>query len=267
MIQQAIDFREESEALYRLLSPLKSEELERKTQFKGWTILDVIGHLHLWNWAADLSLMDPDAFRAFFQKFAEEAVTLGMRKAELNWLEGLKISDLLHTWRQYYLEMSERFAGANPKARVPWAGPDMSVRSSITARLMETWAHGQEVYDLMGVVRSNTDRIKNIVVLGVNTFNWTFTVHAVEIPGPMPYLRLKAPSGDIWEWGDSSTDNRIEGLAEEFCQVVTQVRNIGDTRLGVTGETARQWMAIAQCFAGPPEQPPAVGTRYTARST
>jgi len=79
----------------------------------------------------------------------------------------------------------------------------------------------------------------------------------------MPYLRLMAPSGEQWEWGDVSTDNLIEGSAEEFCQVVTQVRNIRDTRLNVIGDTANQWMAIAQCFVGPPEQPPAVGTRFT----
>ena len=159
--------------------------------------------------------------------------------------------------------MSERFYNANPKARVPWAGPDMSVRSSITARVMETWAHGQEVFDLLGVVRNNTDRIKNVVVLGLNTFLWAFSLHGLDAPDSMPYLRLMAPSGEQWEWGDVSTDNLIEGSAEEFCQVVTQVRNIRDTRLNVIGDTANQWMAIAQCFVGPPEQPPAVGTRFT----
>ena len=139
----------------------------------------------------------------------------------------------------------------------------MSVRSSITARLMETWAHGQEVFDQLGVVRVNTDRIRNIVVLGVNTYPWSFRVRGMDVPGPMPYLRLTAPSGETWEWGDVSADTRIEGSAEEFCQVVTQVRNIGDTRLSVAGDAARQWMSIAQCFAGPPEKPPAVGTRFT----
>ncbi len=262
MIQQAIDFREESEALYQLIDPLRDEEYERKTQFKGWTIHDVIGHLHLWNWAADLSLTDADAFGAFFKKIVDKLLSVGWRKAEEEWLNGLRNRELLDTWRQYYLEMSERFAGADPKQRVPWAGPDMSVRSSISARFMETWAHGQAVYDLMGVVRINSDRIKNIAVLGANTFDWTFTVHGMEVPGPMPYLRLTAPSSERWAWGDPSIENRIEGSAEEFCQVVTQVRNIGDTTLVVKGDTANQWMAIAQCFAGPPEQPPPAGTRF-----
>ena len=265
MLQQAIDFREESEALYQLVAPLTQEQLEQKTQFKGWRILDVVSHLHMWNWAADLSLTDRDGFSAFLKEFMEEAMSNGLRAAEQKQLEKLGVSDMVPTWHDYSLAMSDRFAAAQPKDRVPWAGPDMSVRSSITARLMETWAHGQEVYDQLGVIRKNQDRIKNIVVLGVNTFTWTFTVHGVEVPGPMPYLRLTAPSGETWEWGDPSSDNRIEGAAEQFCQVVTQVRNIGDTKLEVTGDTATRWMAMAQCFAGPPEQPPPVGTRHTLK--
>ena len=49
----------------------------------------------------------------------------------------------------------------------------MSVRSSITARHMETWAHGQEIFDQLGFERIDTDRIKNIVVIGVN-IGWTY---------------------------------------------------------------------------------------------
>ena len=50
-------------------------------------------------------------------------------------------------------------------------GSDMSVRSSISARHMETWAHAQELYDSLGVKRVNHDRIKNIVVIGNNTLS------------------------------------------------------------------------------------------------
>jgi uncharacterized protein (TIGR03084 family) len=137
----------------------------------------------------------------------------------------------------------------------------MSARSSITARLMETWAHGQEVYDQLGSVRLNKDRIRNIVVLGVNTYAWTFSNRKQPVPEPMPYLVLTSPSGEIWTYGEDQADNRIEGAAEEFCQVVTQVRNVADTRLTVLGTNATAWMEQAQCFAGPPQPPPAPGTR------
>lgn len=72
---------------------------------------------------------------------------------------------------------------------------------------------------------------------------------------------LTAPSGAQWIFGEESATDRIGGEAHEFCQAVTQTRNIADTRLVVIGPAANAWMAIAQCFAGPPEVPPAPGTR------
>ena len=139
----------------------------------------------------------------------------------------------------------------------------MSARSSISARLMETWAHGQEVFDHLGVVRADADRIKSIAVLGTNTFSWTYATRGETPAGPMPYVRLTAPSGDIWEFGEPSTDEMVEGSASEFCQVVTQVRNIADTQIRVVGPLATDWMSKAQCLAGAPETPPAPGTRFT----
>jgi len=265
MISQAIDFREESDALYQLLEPVADEDYDRKTLFKDWSVNRVLGHLHMWNWAADVSLTDSDAFDKFIAKLMEamgSGDTLG--DFEEKWLDGLKGKKLLSAWRDFYMEMSGRFEAADPKLRVKWAGPDMSARSSITARLMETWAHGQEVYDLLGVVRENKDRIKNIAVLGMNTFGWTHINRGMAVPENKPYVKLTGPSGAVWEWNDPSEDNYIEGAAVEFCQVVTQARSIGDTSLTVAGEVATQWMSIAQCFAGGPEEPPKPGARYTA---
>jgi uncharacterized protein (TIGR03084 family) len=263
MIQQAIDFREESDALHKLVEPLRGEDFERATQFKAWTINDVLGHLHIWNWAADLTLKDSAAFDAFLQEVAAYLGKGSLREFENNWLKGLKGRELLEEWHTFCVAMADRYAAADPKARVKWAGPDMSVRSKITARLMETWAHGQEVYDVLGVRRIDADRIKNIALLGVNTFGWTFACRGMEAPGKPPYVKLTAPSGETWEWNEPSEESRVEGSATEFCQVVTQVRNIADTGLNVKGEVATRWMSIAQCFAGPPEEPPAPGTRFT----
>lgn len=262
MIQQAIDFREESEALYRLLEPVKDEDFERVTQFKNWKINDVLTHLHIWNWAADLTLKDSAGFQDFLQQVAGALGKGSLREFENNWIRGLKNRALLEEWHTFCLAMSDRYAAADPKARVKWAGPDMSVRSKITARLMETWAHGQGVYDLLGVRRVDQDRIKNIALLGVNTFGWTFACRGLEAPGSPPYVKLTAPSGEIWEWNEPSEEDRVEGSATEFCQVVTQTRNIADTALKVKGDAATRWMSMAQCFAGPPEGPPAPGTRF-----
>ena len=262
MLQQALDFREESEAVFALLNGLDDQDWGRKTQFKEWTLNDIIAHLHMGNYAADLSLQDTNAFLDLVKEFAAGSQQYGRLAFTQVWLNGLRDRTLLHHWRDFSLGMTERFAVADPKKRVQWFGPDMSVRSSITARLMETWAHSQAIYDLLGQTRANTDRIKNVVVMGVNTFGWTFTNRNLTVPPDIPSLRLSAPSGEIWEWNQPAQENRIEGSAVEFCQVVTQVRNIADTSLRVSGDTATRWMAIAQCFAGPPEEPPAPGSRF-----
>ena len=262
MFQQVSDFRDESEALYRLMQPLGEEAFGAVTQFKQWTFNDILGHLHLWNHAADLSLADEAAFQAFLGQVMQSVASGSLRAFEKQWLAGLSGRELLERWYGFVRDMSKRFGAADPQARVKWAGPDMSVRSSITARLMETWAHGQAIYDALGVERVDADRIRNIAVLGVNTFGWTFRNRRQEVPPRMPYVRLTAPSGSLWEWGEPSETDRVEGSATEFCQVVTQTRNVQDTALCVNGDTATEWMSIAQCFAGPPEQPPAPGTRF-----
>ena len=261
-MQQAEDFRAESAALAKLLDNVPEEEFSKSTLFKSWTISAVLQHLYFWNEMAGFQLTDENKLSELLKKVMSHDE--GMRGFENAYLEGLSGRKLLEAWSAGFQRTADLFAQADPKQRLKWAGPDMSARSSITARLMETWAHGQEIYDALGVVRENTDRIQNIVVLGVNTFGWTFLNRGEPVPEPMPHLALTAPSGAVWTYGEPSRDERIEGLAEEFCQVVTQVRNVADTSLRVTGPHATAWMSKAQCFAGPPETPPAPGQRKTS---
>ena len=264
-LQQAYDFRDESDSIYGVLSSLSDDDFKKETLFKKWTFNDVIGHLHIWNYAANISLINEEEF----DKYAIDALKVlgnggSIREFERTILKEINGKELLTLWKNYYSEVADNFATADPKKRVKWMGPDMSVRSSITARLMETWSHSQALYDALGIVRKNQDRIKNIVILGNNTFKWCYLVHGKSLPEETPYLKLTAPSGEVWEFNDKENINKIEGLAEEFCQVVAQVRNIKDVNLTLTGDIAKQWMSIAQCFAGPPEQPPLPGHRKIA---
>lgn len=261
-MQQAEDFRAESRALHDCVAGVPAARFSEATQFKGWGIHDVLQHLHFWNRMAFLQLEDEAELVRLLKAMAAPGGS--MRAFETEQLDGLAGKALVEAWERQFEVTADRFAAADPKARLKWAGPDMSARSSITARLMETWAHGQEVYDDLGLVRKNEDRIGSIVTLGVNTFAWTYATRRQTPPGEMPHLVLRAPSGAVWTYGTVSEAERIEGLAEEFCQVVTQVRNIADTRLIVTGPVAADWMSKAQCFAGPPTEPPRPGTRFTA---
>ena len=261
MFEQPADFLAESDALHALLERLPDADFDRPTRFKQWTINHVLAHLHLGNWAALETVINEPGYLAFRAERKATVPPMPMREFEKRWAGGLQGRALLAAWRELYPQVARTFQATDPKRRLKWAGPDMSARSSISARLMETWAHGQAVYDLLGVERQDGDRIRNIVVLGINTFGWTFTVHEQPVPERMPQVRLTAPSGALWTFGDASESECIEGQATEFCQMVTQVRNVADTSLRVTGPVASHWMRIAQAFAGPPETPPAPGTR------
>jgi len=262
-LSQALDFRDECDALHAALENAPAEAWAAPTQFKAWTFDDILGHLYFFDHAAEIAARSRDEIQALFREiFQASATGVSLIDYSRRWLHGCAGRDLLQRWRGQYQRLADIYAVLEPGHRLAWAGPDMSARSFMSARQMETWAHGQAIFDALGVDRVEHDRLRNIAVMGVNTFDWTFKVNRREVPAAKPYVRLTSPSGAAWEWNDPASPERVEGSAVEFCRVVTQTRNVLDTRLAVTGEVARQWMASAQCFAGAPEPPPAPGTRF-----
>ncbi len=266
MISEAHDFKAESDNLAAILADLEDAQFDKVTLFKAWTINDVIGHLHLWNHAADLTLADPDKFTSFITSAVQKLMAgISHRDIQTEWFGGKSGRVLYDEWCAAYPRLADRYQNADPEHRVKWAGPDMSVRSCIIARQMETWAHAQAVFDLLGLTRKNSDRLKNVAHIGVTTYSWSYKVNGLDPVLPKPYVRLTAPSGAVWEWNDPQKDNQVSGSAEEFCQIVTQTRNVGDTNLTTVGDAARKWMEIAQCFAGAAETPPAAGERFKTK--
>ncbi|MBT3332958.1 MAG: TIGR03084 family protein [Rhodospirillaceae bacterium] len=262
MTELAGDLRDEGDELYALLATLSEEDWQRPTPFKDWTPNYVIEHLFMGDWMNTISLNDPDRFVEISARraAAREAgqITMGLEIVDEDVGQG---AELLAAWRAQLHRLCDIFAASDAKRRMKWVGPDMSVRSAATARLMETWAHGQDIYDLLRQTRPAHDRIRNIAALGVNTYGWSFQNSGLETPQPIPHVRLTAPSGDVWTWNEPDENNLVEGPAVDFCHVVTQGRHIDEVGLTVVGENARQWMAIAQCFAGDAKTPPAVGER------
>jgi len=260
---QALDFRDECDALHSALENAPAEAWAEPTQFKCWTFDDVLGHLYFFDHAAEIAARSRDEIQALFRDILQAGATgVPLIDYSRRWLQGCAGTALLERWRTQYQRLAEIYAGFEPGHRLAWAGPDMSARSFMSARQMETWAHGQAIFDALGIDRVEHDRLRNIAVMGINTFDWTFKVNRRDVPAVKPYVRLISPSGALWEWNDPATVERVEGSAVEFCRVVTQTRNLADTNLAVTGGIARQWLERAQCFAGPPEQPPAPGTRF-----
>lgn len=261
-LKEAADFLEESRTLAALLEGESEATFAKATQFKGWTINDVLVHLHFWNKAVDLAATDEAGFKAMLEPLMAALTKGGLRAYEDGTIPE-RGRALFTLWKATAEDIATRFAEIDPKQRIPWVGPSMSARSAITARQMETWAHGFEVFDLLGRIRPESDRIRNLVVLGINTFGWSHQVHGLPVPEVMPELTLTAPSGEVWTFGEASA-GRIAGPAVDFAAVVTQTRAVADTALAIEGEVARRWMEHAQCFAGPPEKPPVAGSRHRA---
>lgn len=253
------DLRAEGDELYAFLLDLNEEDWGGVTRFKNWTVNDVVAHLYFGDYLGVTSHRSAQEFQAFMAqvKASGEPLVTYTRK----WLDNECGASMLEKWRRQFTVMCDLFAASDPDLRLTWAGPDMGIKMFTTARLMETWAHSWAIYDLLGVSRQQSDRIRHIATIGARTYGWSFANRRLEVPGPAPCLALEAPSGAVWQWHEPQDDNRITGSAVEFCQVVTQVRNIADTRLQVLGAPATAWMAIAQCFAGPPEKPPEPGSR------
>ncbi|MEE2664355.1 MAG: TIGR03084 family metal-binding protein [Myxococcota bacterium] len=266
MLQVCADFREEVDEFHGFLQTLKPEDWRRETGFMQWTTWDVVAHLHYFDLVSTSSLEGEEAFapeRVVLIAAVGEGRTLQQLAHER--LQSLDAASLLEHWHGTAHGLAQALGEADPKRRMPWFGPDMGVQMFTTARYMETWAHAHEVYDLVGVSRRYTDRIKNIATIGVKTFDWTFVNRKMEVPDSPPHVRIVAPSGAIWEWNEPSETELIRGDAVDFCHVVTQGRNVADTALEVVGPVATQWMSIAQCFAGAVADPPAPGARTGSR--
>lgn len=262
MLQVSLDFRDEVDDFHAFLQTLKPADWDRETAFNEWTPWDVVAHLHYFDRVSQASLEGEEVFgperKALFAAIGAGRSNKQLARERFGELDAAK---LLGAWQQTAHGLADALGESDPKRRLPWFGPDMGVSMFTTARYMETWAHAQEVYDVVGAIRSHSDRIKHVATIGVKTFGWTFANRKLEIPGPPPYVRLVAPSGEIWEWHEPNERDCIRGDALNFCHVVTQGRNIADTPLVVRGSVAKQWMKIAQCFAGGPVDPPAPGKR------
>jgi uncharacterized protein (TIGR03084 family) len=245
-----VDLAAESQVVEDLLLTLQASDWELPSSAQGWAIRDQVSHLAFFDEAAVTSAIEPVRFRTE----AAELLALGPGFPDevARRHRHLVAEDLLGWFRTARVELLATFADLEGRTRVPWFGPDMSVTSSATARLMETWAHGQDIAEVFGIEPEPSDRLRHIAHLGVRTFGFSFALNDLPIPEVAIRVDLESPSGDRWTWGHEPAADSVTGPALDFCLVVTQRRHLDDTDLVVTGPAASAWMSIAQAFAGAP---------------
>jgi uncharacterized protein (TIGR03084 family) len=246
----ADDLAAETAVLRALLVDLDDAGWEAATPADGWAVRDQVSHLAHFDDAALSSATDPEAFRA---ELAELAATGTVDPdAIAARYRDLPPAELLAWFDAARSRVVDTFRGLDAGLRVPWFGPPMSAASSLTARIMETWAHGQDVADTVGVTREPTDRLRHVAHIGVRAMPFSYALRDRPVPAAPVRVELRSPSGEVWAWGPEDAADRVSGPALDFCLLVTQRRHRDDLALTVQGPVATEWLGIAQAFAGAP---------------
>jgi len=251
MLEEILDdLRAESRELDALVSGLDDDGWRADTPAKGWTVMHQISHLAWTDRMALIAATDMEAFAAELAKAATDPANYMEEGAQ----EGLSETPraLLARWRAGREALADALRAAPPKAKIPWYGPPMATASVATARLMETWAHGLDVFEALGAAKRPTARLRHVAHLGVRTRVNGFLAQGREVPDADVYVELTAPDGGVWPFGDPASPERLTGPALDFCLLVTRRRHRDDLALVATGKGADEWLDVAQCFAGPP---------------
>jgi uncharacterized protein (TIGR03084 family) len=244
------DLAAEHADLDALVAPLDDSEWDLRTPAEGWAIRDQIHHLGWFDRNGVLAIENPDGFATAMAEMVSDiaAFEAGL-SSEARTMAG---AELLAWWRAARQRILDVMRAADPSLRVPWYGPPMALSSFATARLMETWAHGQDVADALGARREPTARLKHIAHIGVRTRGFSYALCARPAPDGDVRVELDAPDGSTWTWGSEEAIDRVTGPALDFCLVVTQRRHLADTAVKADGPLAEEWLSIAQAFAGSP---------------
>jgi uncharacterized protein (TIGR03084 family) len=251
--QVLADLSAEQSDLDAILLGLDGDTWDAPTPASGWAVRDQVSHLAYFDGRARAALTEPEEFVA--QVAAVQAdPRLADQLMEEHLAEGRSLApaELLGWWRSERSALAASLATVDPATRIPWYGPPMSAVSFATARLMETWAHGQDVVDAIGVTRLPTARLRHVAHIGVRALPFSFIVRGRTPPDEPVFVELRSPDHETWTWGPEDATDSVRGPALDFCLVVTQRRHRDDVRLRVTGPVAGEWMTIAQAFAGGP---------------
>jgi uncharacterized protein (TIGR03084 family) len=244
------DLAAETADLVHAVADLSDRQWLKPSAAEGWARKDQISHLAYFDDRAIAAMVNPAAF----VKDVEQL------KGNLSNLTGYQVfadrtrsgASVLEWFVAVRTSLLKTAATLDARQRIPWYGPSMSVMSCLSARLMETWAHGLDIYDTLGWTPKATDRLYHVARLGFSTIGWSFAVHEATYAQEPIRVVLRSPSGATWEWGSSTAKDSICGPAIDYCMLVTQRRNLADLNLKVSGDVASRYAVVAQAFAGPP---------------
>ncbi|NNN22219.1 MAG: TIGR03084 family protein [Acidimicrobiales bacterium] len=243
------DLSSEVHELSSLLGEIDLAAWKKITPSTPWSIQDSIGHLAYFDRVQALAIEEAGAFQTIVERFVNYVGD--PMEEHLKMSRSQDPSETLTWWKSSSTLMRGAFQNLEGFEKLPWFGPPMRAISALRARVMETWAHGQDIYDALGLKREATPRIYHVVHLGHRTVGWSFLSHGLEAPKDGIRFEIHANDGKIWEFGDPSCQDVIITSALDLALLVTQRRHRDDLTIEATGDNAKKWVEIAQVFAGP----------------
>jgi len=248
------DLRTEGDELDALVAGFGPEEWQLPTPAEHWSVAHQVAHLTWTDDRALLSVTDPDGFARELAGAPAHLLANLTAYVDAGARQGAELppGELLERWRTSRTRLHGALAGSRPGARFPWYGTRMSAASTATGRIMETWAHGEDIADTVGVRRTPSARLRHVARIAVRARDFAFAAHGRPVPADPFRVELTAPDGSLWTYGPPDAQQRVTGPALDFCLLAVQRRHRDDVAVRAEGPDADVWLSVAQAFAGPP---------------
>lgn len=237
------------EEIDRLVAGLDAAGWERPTPAAGWTVAHQVAHLTATFRLAELSVRAPEQFRELagtltpnFDANVEHAMAPYLAEPH---------DVLFKQWQAQRLAVDEGLAGTPPTQTVPWLVRPLPAAVLAAAGMMETFGHGQDIADALGVRRMPPAGLRHLVEFVARTWDFGYQARGLAAPGIELGFELTAPSGDVWRIGAQDSGERITGPAVDLCLLATRRRHRDDLALTADGPEAEHWLDIAQAYRGP----------------
>lgn len=248
------DLDAESQELDAIVAGLDDDGWATPTPAPGWDVAHQIAHLH-WTDSASLAAIEGgEAFATLIKNAVDDPT--GYVDAEADRLAALAPQELLAAWREGRRALADALRAVPAGDKIAWFGPPMSPASMATARLMETWAHGRDVAEALGIELPRTARAKHVANLGFRTRGFAYLVRGREVPSTPVRVELVGTDGETWAWGPEDAADRVTGDGYDFALLATRRRTRDDVDVVAHGDAADEWLDIIQAFAGLPGPDP-----------
>ncbi len=240
------DLAAEQHELVDVLRSVTGDTWFAATPAKGWDVRDTVAHL------ADTDEIAVDTCTGGHRSLNQYAQSLSSAEdlTLCGVLAGRRLTgaEVLGWWETSQAAERDVLAGLDPSVRVPW-GLGMRVPSFITARLMETWAHGLDIRATLGVEAHDTPRLRHVAWLAIRALPYAFGVAGVEPPAAVVRFELSGPDGEAWIFGPPDALDHIRGDAGEFCRVFVQrLSRSAASTLVAEGDAANAALHVARAY-------------------